>query len=650
MRKKVKGEESELTERQSKSSYDGVENVLNPAPSRESVSSETSVGSHELSHYTGYTGPIVGKARVIQDFVPSAYDMESLPLKVGDIINVIDNPENGSWTGELNGRVGLFKFIYVEMMDESDAYSDIACSSPASQRKAIEQLPSTVEEFLIRVNLQNRQQLFALNGYDSLDVIKKIDRQALDELGIHDTKQRQTILTLVNQLNYAAAISSVGSLHKKPAPAPPRKGRHSSPSSPQTKRPSPLSKTTLSETQLVSPGEIKPRKPIASLPGSKPVVQSNTDDGQAAPTHQARPTPVLLKAATLSEDIRLSPKPSAKRPAPLAPVKGGSVSENRKPTSPPPKPSSPTGLDQGKKPQPRERPGAIAEDSVTTSGWEQPKPQPRPRSATVATKPTTARPLSLKDNIQLNSTETAKLILQKPIRSTPSSPKAIAKTEHKPSPVPAAKPTPVPTAKPTPKPPVKSPATSEAKSSVDVFAPLPQQRDTVPVNDSTVPVAPIRKKRASKDYDSVNPTVIKKLKTDLIDLTEIPYSTEDGSCGISIGLIHRYAEELRLSLKDVANALEKVRSDELNAAGRDVVPMDQSLAEKDWTDNIDMSSVHQFLFCVGLPMYINSFSAKFNSTEEMSKVTNEQIRELGVKDPRHVKRIQTAIGKAKETR
>ena len=88
-------------------------------------------------------------------------------------------------------------------------FSFSACSSPVTRRKAIEQLPSTVEEFLVRVNLQNRQQLFALNGYDSLDVIKKIDRQALDELGINDTNQRQTILTLVMQLNYAAAISDI---------------------------------------------------------------------------------------------------------------------------------------------------------------------------------------------------------------------------------------------------------------------------------------------------------------------------------------------------------------------------------------------------------------------------------------------------------
>lgn len=39
-------------------------------------------------------------------------------VQVGDVINVVSNPEDGSWTGELNGRVGLFKFIYVEMLED----------------------------------------------------------------------------------------------------------------------------------------------------------------------------------------------------------------------------------------------------------------------------------------------------------------------------------------------------------------------------------------------------------------------------------------------------------------------------------------------------------------------------------------------------
>ena len=102
-KKRIKSEESELTDRRSKGS-DRTENLLNPALSRESISSGASQtvchfphvlfcsstcveggGSYESSNAIGYTGPTVGRARVIQDFVPSAYDMESLPLKVIDI-------------------------------------------------------------------------------------------------------------------------------------------------------------------------------------------------------------------------------------------------------------------------------------------------------------------------------------------------------------------------------------------------------------------------------------------------------------------------------------------------------------------------------------------------------------------------------------
>ena len=316
--------------------------------------------------------------------------------------------------------------------------------------------------------------------------------------------------------------SSLGavSLH---APVPPSKGRSPAPSSPQSKRPSPLSRNILSETQVLSPSE-KPRKPLFLLE-SKPVAQSNTE-GKAAPTGQRKPTPhpapLLLKSATISGDVRLSPKP--KRPAPLAPVRGGSVSEDRKPTSPSsPKSSSLTefpGHEEGKRPQARKRLGTTVEHPVTMSTSEQPKPQPRPRSATVATKPMFARQLpSPKDKTQLESAETAKPTPQKPIKPTPYS-QAAAKlhvTEHKPIPVPAAKPTPIP--------PAKAALTSQVKSPVTTSAPLPQHRESVSANDPTAPVVPVRRKRTSKDF-SANLNIVKKLKADLIDLTEAPYSTE----------------------------------------------------------------------------------------------------------------------------
>ena len=84
-----------------------------------------------------------------------------------------------------------------------------SCASPSTQRKTIQELPSTVNEFLVKLGLQDRQEQFVLNGYDNMDVIKKIDRVVLDELGITEAQQRKAILTLVKQLNDASSIGNV---------------------------------------------------------------------------------------------------------------------------------------------------------------------------------------------------------------------------------------------------------------------------------------------------------------------------------------------------------------------------------------------------------------------------------------------------------
>ncbi|XP_035747193.1 SAM and SH3 domain-containing protein 3, partial [Egretta garzetta] len=68
-----------------------------------------------------YTGPFCGRARVHTDFTPSPYDKDSLKLRKGDIIGIIEKPPMGTWTGLLNNRVGSFKFIYVDVIPEETA-------------------------------------------------------------------------------------------------------------------------------------------------------------------------------------------------------------------------------------------------------------------------------------------------------------------------------------------------------------------------------------------------------------------------------------------------------------------------------------------------------------------------------------------------
>eukprot|EP01137_Pigoraptor_chileana_P006691 Opistho-2@263 len=62
---------------------------------------------------------ILCRVRVKRSFSPTAYDTGSLVLKVGDIIDVTQKDMNGVWTGILDGRMGVFKVVFVEFVDEA---------------------------------------------------------------------------------------------------------------------------------------------------------------------------------------------------------------------------------------------------------------------------------------------------------------------------------------------------------------------------------------------------------------------------------------------------------------------------------------------------------------------------------------------------
>lgn len=69
---------------------------------------------------------------------------------------------SGVWKGCINGRIGHFKFINVEVM-------------PEQKGKALNKLdrtrntcPSTVDELLNRIGLKEYTSVFVLNGYVTL--------------------------------------------------------------------------------------------------------------------------------------------------------------------------------------------------------------------------------------------------------------------------------------------------------------------------------------------------------------------------------------------------------------------------------------------------------------------------------------------------
>ncbi|KAI3367158.1 hypothetical protein L3Q82_008215 [Scortum barcoo] len=158
---------------------------------RESVKSEDGE-EDELP----YRGPFCGRALVHTDFTPSPYDTDSLKLKSGDVIDIISKPPMGTWMGMLNGKVGTFKFIYVDVLNEEE----VKPKKTRRRRKARQPKPTSVEELLERINLKEHLPTFLFNGYEDLDTFKLLEEEDLDELNIRDSQHRAVLLTAVELL------------------------------------------------------------------------------------------------------------------------------------------------------------------------------------------------------------------------------------------------------------------------------------------------------------------------------------------------------------------------------------------------------------------------------------------------------------------
>ncbi|XP_039992851.1 SAM and SH3 domain-containing protein 1-like isoform X2 [Xiphias gladius] len=158
---------------------------------RESVKSEDGE-EDELP----YHGPFCGRALVHTDFTPSPYDTDSLKLKSGDVIDIISKPPMGTWMGMLNGKVGTFKFIYVDVLNEEE----VKPKKTRRRRRARQPKPTSVEELLDRINLKEHLPTFLFNGYEDLDTFKLLEEEDLDELNIRDPQHRAVLLTAVELL------------------------------------------------------------------------------------------------------------------------------------------------------------------------------------------------------------------------------------------------------------------------------------------------------------------------------------------------------------------------------------------------------------------------------------------------------------------
>lgn len=77
-------------------------------------------------------------------------------FQVGDVIDIIAKPPMGTWTGELNGKMGNFKFVYVDVLSEE-------CPDTDQEAHRVRH-KSTVQEVLKRLSLEVSV-LFELPAY-----------------------------------------------------------------------------------------------------------------------------------------------------------------------------------------------------------------------------------------------------------------------------------------------------------------------------------------------------------------------------------------------------------------------------------------------------------------------------------------------------
>ncbi|NXP07147.1 SASH3 protein, partial [Thinocorus orbignyianus] len=224
-----------------------------------------------------YTGPFCGRARVHTDFTPSPYDRDSLKLRKGDIIGIIEKPPVGTWTGLLNNRVGSFKFIYVDVLPEEAAPARRSRGSGKSKRPK----PKPLHELLERINLQEHTSTLLLNGYQTLEDFKELRETHLNELHITDPQHRAKLLTAAELLlDYDS--KSRGEVGDTPH-VPPRLG---SPSPADTTSPLPppaASEPEEGDSSEAQPSPLEPRGDIPRDSGcfeESETLDSSRDEGE----------------------------------------------------------------------------------------------------------------------------------------------------------------------------------------------------------------------------------------------------------------------------------------------------------------------------------------------------------------------------------
>ncbi|XP_055982054.1 SAM and SH3 domain-containing protein 1 isoform X3 [Sorex fumeus] len=679
---------------QSSMSGQTVSTTDSSTSNRESVKSED--GDDEEPPYRG---PFCGRARVHTDFTPSPYDTDSLKLKKGDVIDIISKPPMGTWMGLLNNKVGTFKFIYVDVLNEEEEKP----KRPARRRrKGRPPQPKSVEDLLDRINLREHMPTFLFNGYEDLDTFKLLEEEDLDELNIRDPEHRAVLLTAVELLQeYDSNSDQSGSQEKLLVDnqglrgcSPRDSGCYESSENLEngkTRKTGLPSSKSNAEGSLLKPFGKGQLGTYPTLPRAKP--GAGTQPGEVGgvpapqpcvpqpctpasnPNRRSLPVSIICRSCesldgaqpggqwprshsldALQGESEAGPAQPRQGPAPPAP-RAPAVPPKSSPCPPRGDPTAdhalPRLLTQSKRSSEPQKATTVAARKLDSSPAATPSPDAPP--------PPAAKPALTRTSLDASRRGHGSEGPCQPLPGGSDVPEPEgrappARNPAQPPPVPAKKSRERPAlanglpapdapglpAKRTPGDCARPPGSPPSARPPPWLAELPESTS---LQEHGVKLGPA----AARKGPCARPVHLEtltedKLRAEGIDLTEEPYSDKHGRCGIPEALVQRYAEDLDQPERDVAANMDQIRVKQLRKQHRMAIPSGglTEICRKPLSPGC-VSSVAEWLVSIGLPMYAGALTqAGCCTLGQVPSLSHSCLQEAGITEERHISKLVSA--------
>ncbi len=88
---------------------------------------------------------VSSKPRATVTFDYDATMPDELDLKMGDVIEILNQEEEGWWEGRYNGKVGMFPSNFVELIEDSKPLVEIEESAPKEEAAEVEAVAPKVD-------------------------------------------------------------------------------------------------------------------------------------------------------------------------------------------------------------------------------------------------------------------------------------------------------------------------------------------------------------------------------------------------------------------------------------------------------------------------------------------------------------------------